>query len=323
VQQGEENELTNLIFGTNTAPPSAHPLDSDWRFTDQSVEKVIDLLPKHGRILTVGTPSVARRLEELDYDVLLIDRQPLQGVRNHLALQVGERIAGRGFGKFAVIDPPWYLTDMKTWLRWTANLLGARSEIIVPSWPTFTRPHAVSEWQELVDDVRDWATIRPVGISVNYQVPNFERNAEMFGVSEMSTSPRKGDLYHLYVHSVPDFNFEPVIKTWQRFVLNDYQLAVSLERKEEAISSFYIPGANGRYWPFVSRRAPNRDLISIWSSDNEVGCIEDSKIYCSGIRRAILKPDAESFDHNMQNFRSIQGWNFPRPPYWRICEWQQ
>ena len=315
--------MPKFLVGNNTLPPDPHPVDSDWRFSDYSVERIIQLLPPDGRVLAVGTPSIARRLEQYNKDVLLIDRQPLQGVRNHRAISVGEKILSHNLGSCAVLDPPWYKVDMQKWLTWSAHLLGANSQLIFPKWPDSTRPTAAQDWDELVQSILPWGSIDALGLTVEYQIPPFERHARLLGGTKMSESPLSGEMVVLHVHERPTFQFQEPLVEWHRFVVNDYQLSISLTTTRPKCNAFGFEGTRGRYWPFVSSRAPNRNMIGVWSSDNEAGCIDNGDEYVELLRRALVAPTEEKFELAMQKLNHLRSWNIPRPPYTRVCEWIQ
>jgi hypothetical protein len=69
-------------------PPFPHPLDFDWRYAQGTAMRLASLLENSEPVLCIGAPNVARLLEDRGVDVTLVDRQPFQNVRRHLALDV-------------------------------------------------------------------------------------------------------------------------------------------------------------------------------------------------------------------------------------------
>ena len=71
------------IAETNDLIASPHPLDFDWRFDEPTIAKLCAAV--RGRyVLALGAPSIARRIEASGGRVLLVDRQPAQGVDHQL-----------------------------------------------------------------------------------------------------------------------------------------------------------------------------------------------------------------------------------------------
>ena len=57
--------------------PDPHPLDYDWRFTDETSMRIADRFFQGDYVLILGCPSIALRLNK-DVRYTLIDRQPLE-----------------------------------------------------------------------------------------------------------------------------------------------------------------------------------------------------------------------------------------------------
>jgi hypothetical protein len=93
---------------------SPHPLDFDWRFDEATVAKLCELV-RCRDVVALGAPSVARGIEASGGRVLLVDRQPVQNVRNHLLSDVPTvEVPESGFD-IAIIDAPWYPNDLVEW----------------------------------------------------------------------------------------------------------------------------------------------------------------------------------------------------------------
>ena len=150
-----------------------HPLDFDWRFDEVTVERLAQALRGHFPLL-LGAPSVARRLEALGEPVLLVDRQPLQGVRNQLITDISdlERVSGSHSIVFA--DPPWYPDEVIAWTEVAARIVGLRGEVLVTVWPPNARPQAEPQFDDLVKELSRWSTVEQFPIVPTYDVPSFE-----------------------------------------------------------------------------------------------------------------------------------------------------
>jgi hypothetical protein len=232
--------------------PEPHPLDYDWRFTGESVAFVCELLPIQDHVLAVGAPSVARQLEAVGRKVVLVDRQPLQGVTHHWPIEPGaEELKGGQFGS-AIVDPPWYPEDLMTWTAWTARVVGPGARIFVSLWPPGTRPNDAEEAQRILDWMSQWSEVSPLSPSLFYERPIFERAAVTASQGgALSSSPGAGRLVSLQIKKNPDALTVAKRKaTWVRFVINAYQLAVRLSDLETGSSSLQKhPNAKKWIWP--------------------------------------------------------------------------
>jgi hypothetical protein len=85
---------------------SPHPLDFDWPFDEPTIRTLCQLLGGR-KLLALGTPSVARVLEAQKSNVLLVDRQPVQDVRNQLVADIPSLDLLDGDFEVAIADPPW------------------------------------------------------------------------------------------------------------------------------------------------------------------------------------------------------------------------
>ncbi len=310
----------------NLNPPNPHPLDFDWRFTSETVgeiRNVLDDVPT----LAVGAPSIARYLEQTKKSVLLVDRQPFQGVSNHIRMEVGGELPGAEKYSQAIVDPPWYPEELINWVAWAANKLNTNSVIFVSIWPSDVRPLGHSETSKFVKWAQQWAEMELLPIVPLYEKPLFERRAlEFSDGSDLCTSPRRGRLLKLIVKHPPELpKIDASIPkaSWVRFVANDYQLALNLSCDSSKSQSILMhPKAVKWHWPYVSRRAPLRDLIGLWSSENEAAIVQNPRSLLKTLRAAFQQTNAQSFEKTLEEFPELYQWNIPRPPYQRLFEWQ-
>lgn len=306
------------------ALPDPHPLDFDWRYESSTVEYLSRQIPTGGPILAVGAPSLARYLDSVGRDVTLVDRQPFQGVKRHIVVDLNvSTLRPRGF-LTAVVDPPWYKNDFLTWISWTANVVGEGGLILATVWPPNVRPSAADEFNDISQWMLTWATVAESRYWPQYVAPPFERAAIAASSStELSSSPRVGRLLFIKVDTIPSITaLSPRLERWSRFVFNEYQIAVRA-RSDGSSEGQLAPlhSALRWQWPFVSRRAPDRSKIDLWSSNNEAAIVSGTE----GIERALrtlLKAENESaFRHSLSSVPALMEWRIPHPPYWRASEW--
>lgn len=305
--------------------PEPHPLDYDWRYSQASVQAFAELLPVSQGVLAVGAPSLARHLERAGREVRLVDRQPFQCVDNHRVADIDAPTPlEKGF-QTAVVDPPWYPADVRTWTAWAGNCVGRDGSLFVTVWPSGTRPGDRDEYEQLLTWMAAWSEVSEHGLKPTYEVPSFEVAASLSASGGgLSMSPRIGRLLHLKVSApcaVPASRPKEVL--WHRFVFNEYQIAVRTAREGNAQPHFErLPNVEGWNWPFVSRRAPGRDLIDVWSSQNEIAISATTSALVDALRALATLNNERSFERTLSNFPQLLEWRLPRPPYWRTFEWQ-
>lgn len=255
---------------------------------------------------------------------MLVDRQPIQTSGNHLRLDLGHTISLASGYRIAIIDPPWYPDHFKIWTYWTAQSVGEGGIIYASIWPDSTRPSAQSEVSAIFKEFSSWADCTFTPIFVNYETPHFEEIAnQKGGFSPLSASPKIGNIVRFDVKRIPT---PPKIQTqseeWQRFLFNDYQIAIRVQasRSENPDLVQIISDSDWR-WPYVSRRAPNRGKIDVWSSHNEVAATRNSNKLCSLLQRIVESQSEDEFNRLIDVAPSLSSWEIPRPPYWRTYKW--
>jgi SAM-dependent methyltransferase len=224
---------------------SPHPLDFDWRFDAPTVAKLCDLVQARS-VLALGAPSVARRIEAIGGRILLVDRQPVQKVRNHLVADIPTLNVPEGGFDIAITDAPWYPRDLVAWVSVAARAVRPGGQVLVSLWPPEARPTATGDLSCVMAELRDWAKVTELPIELTYEVPFFELVA--MSISEnrpLARSPRHGRLVRLEVHRQPPPPCSARPALWHRFFLDGYQLAVRLGVPNTA-QSLIVPPVNGR-----------------------------------------------------------------------------
>ena len=304
---------------------SPHALDFDWRFERATVDSVCGALARSGRILALGAPTIAQCLERLGCDVTLVDRQPGQSLSKHVVADIDLLVDPMTGFDAAIVDPPWYLGHLQHWTAYAASCVGVGGTVLTSAWPAWTRPGAEEELNSAIALMSEWAKIRRLPIDPLYEMPRFERLAiEAACPGPLSFSPRTGILLELSVtRSPPALVPMERPEIWQRFVVDDYQLALRLSEPHTAFPRVLPhPEAAGWRWPFVSARAPGRSKIDLWSSDGEVARVHSPAAVASLLRRALSSGGPKDFEDAIKPLPDLLSWSIPRPPYRRLIEWQ-
>jgi hypothetical protein len=304
---------------------SPHPLDFDWRFEQATVDRLCSMLAGGKRVLALGAPSIARRLERISCDVMLLDRQPEFGLSRHIVADIDLLVHPISGFDTAIVDPPWYVDNLVHWTMYAASCVGPGGTVLSSAWPASARPGADDELNHAIATMSEWASVRQLPIHPEYEIPRFERLAiEVGGPGPLSVSPRKGILLELSVTRKPE-RLAPLARPeiWQRFVIDGYQLAIRLGGPEAMAPRIARHSASiGWRWPFVSARAPGRSEIGLWSSDGEVAVVSSVAAVAELLRRAISSDGREEFERALRPLPDLLSWNIPYPPYRSLLEWQ-
>ncbi|WP_421211895.1 hypothetical protein [Aeromonas sp. 600479] len=302
--------------------PDPHPLDFDWRFDEESTKRIIDLFSGNTNVLCLGTPSVSTKLSGDNY--ILVDWHPFQTVENHLRVNINQHSPIITNSDYVIMDPPWYLDIYFRWISWACNSVKPNTKILFPIWPDETRPDAINEKKQLFDWLSIWGEYSLSRNFISYDTPYFEILSNV--KSNTKPNPRVADLVVFTFHSSPPL-FDPIVNndTWVRYVFDNYQLAIRVtdstsSESNEKIEVQFINGMKDWIWPSVSKRAIGRENINIWSSNNEVGIVNNTQNLISLLDKAI---ESGFYEEDRSTLGELINWNIPLPPYKRIIKWNQ
>jgi hypothetical protein len=224
----------------------------------------------------------------------------------------------------AVVDPPWYPEIYRRWVAWAAAHIKDGGELLASLWTPKTRPAAIEERQEILRWITSWANLEVDEGALKYVTPTFEEKA----LAARSFAPgnpewRKGDLLRIRPLVAPELP-QPLAarENWIRFVFDDYQLALRIIAGDTRPARLLpVSDAIAWTWPSVSRRAPGRERIDLWSSRNEVARVEGG-LEVLGHLRSIIETDGDVLQHPATEvLQTLTGWQIPAGPYWRTLEW--
>lgn len=303
-------------------PPSPHPLDFDWRYDDATAKALATLLQASPPIVAIGAPSVARLLEAAGIDVTLVDRQPIQAMRQHVVCEAADFTADRRY-RTAIVDPPWYPAQLSSWTEAGARAVGVGGTVFVSIWPNSTRPSAAAEATIALKGFSRWAHIHRNRAMLYYAVPYFETVAREQGEdADLARSPLVGELIRLEVHTIPPVRpRKDAAEQWLRFAIDDYQLAVRCRPGDGPVRMEPVLSADGWRWPYVSARASGLNQIDIWSSHGEVARLGSSERMISILQRALHTLNGDAFERALMEAPHLLSWRVPRPPFRRLIEW--
>lgn len=283
-----------------------HPLDYAWSWSSSAV----DCLVSHVRqgeepVCCLGTPTLYQRLRGTGVDAYLIDRN--EEIRRELSEFDGERtlirdinehpiIGDKKFGT-VVMDPPWYLDHMHSWLKTALCNSSTGTVLLTTVFPELVRPSATRERKRLVSDLSEVGSVRYTNDVLLYETPLFERETLVaLGLPAMSCW-RPGEALRVDVMN-PELPLDPPTppeEDWRRVRVNEQIVAIRKNDgsgDEIAVSSPYPDGSY--VLRSVSRRDVVRSRINFWTSANRVAIL-------SGVDRVM------SFLTGLSNGSDIEG----------------
>jgi hypothetical protein len=280
--------------------PIPHPLDFDWRFSEEAVERILDeaaLLGRHrASVGVVGAPSVALKADRpwTSGGVIAFDINP--GVVSALR-QLGGRVVSlrcnvlideppRFRLDVVVTDPPWYFDELCSTL-WFCHATCRTGGFILASIPPLgTRPGIAEERTKLLEFSSrlglDLIGIQPAQLP--YRSPPFERNAlHAVGAAGTPVDWRRGDLAVFAKRGSPR-SPRPTVSSsagaaWCDVSFSAPRVRVSPKQSGGFSDPRLSPIIEGDVLPTVSRRDPRRKAARVWTSGNRVFACRGSDIF--------------------------------------------
>ncbi|MDB1124698.1 hypothetical protein [Vibrio algarum] len=250
--------------------PDPHPLDYDWRFTQESTDKLLRTLDNSKSALLLGTPSLAYKLIEEERNFTLIDRQFIENMPFQVNLDIGIALPIEKRFDSIVIDAPWYPKDIIRWISWANKCLTPGGLIYTTIWPESTRPTASNEREQIFSWLRSWANFTIEEECMSYDQPPYETISKKFN-SEFSEEKRWFHGGLLTIKPFQDVELAPKLNrcnSWQRYTIDHLQLAIRNDKENSEPILGEIDGSYGWIWPHISKRALGREDIGFWSSNN-------------------------------------------------------
>ncbi|MEA5448462.1 hypothetical protein VB780_07785 [Leptolyngbya sp. CCNP1308] len=273
----------------NLLPPP-HPLDYDWRFSPEAVEKLlhhcIRVLPFNGTIALLGTPSLVQPLASFScpYHTVLLDSN--HAASSHLK-DLGARVQTLTHNlledplpnfsaNVVVLDPPWYPEYIHSFL-WSASQLCTINGYVFASLPPIgTRPGIQDEWNKTLASASllGLRLLDLQELSLSYTTPPFEKNVFRFeGIPVISSNWRRGNLA-IFVKEKRTLAPRPSVPSYEKPWIETQPFGVRIRIRHWEMSHFEDPSLvsiiPNDVLTSVSRRDPHRKLVDIWTSGNRI-----------------------------------------------------
>ena len=280
--------------------PVPHPLDFDWRFSGEAVERILaeaSVLSRHrGSVGVVGAPSVVLKASRTwtGREVIAFDINPR--VITSLG-QLGDRVISlrRDFLidepprlrlDVVVTDPPWYFDELCSALWFCHAVCRAGGVVLASIPPLGTRPGIAEERARLVEFTSRLGLhlFRIEAAELPYRSPPFERNAlRTAGITGAPVDWRRGDLA-VFAKRGPAREARPTASRSADGEWCDVSFPAARVRVRRAPDTGFSdprlsPIIEGDVFPTVSRRDPRRAAARVWTSGNRVFACKGSGIF--------------------------------------------
>lgn len=271
--------------------PIPHPLDYDWRFSDSSIQYLLDfcldVTKPNEEIALLGTPSIFQRAKEVSFPrkIILFDNnaaivnyfsQNISGANVLLCDIVRDEIPKIEVSTI-IVDPPWYEKHLLGFMWAAAQICRLDGYVLFSLPPIGTRPGIKSELERLFEWSKNLGLelVRSEKGILPYTSPPFEvaaLKAENF--HNLNREWRRGDLAVFVKKRHTSIERPSVItdseEQWLEETVREVRIRLKPYDTEEFKDPKLLTVVNNHIFPTVSRRDPRRQLVNVWTSGNRV-----------------------------------------------------
>lgn len=286
------DENLRLIAERQKLLPPEHLANFEWRFSVNSIQKILANLNATANVCCLGTPSIANNIivgmncktaTLLDINNPIISKiqilnPNINATVYNATLPMIKRLE-RAFD-CVITNPPWHLDYYKLFIQRALELIHAEGgDIILPLFPILSRHHAARDLVDLFDYIAELGCVQVETLGeVEFETPLFEkkvfecnnipfpddlwRTAELIKLKFGDCRTNKGNISSIQPYSYIEWSRIYDDKTRQYYAINHAYLQTikNLEHFEtkqlESISREEIE--------------KNANKILIWSSNNQV-----------------------------------------------------
>ena len=282
--------------------PTAHPLDSDWRFapsTGGMLARRAIAAAAGGRVVLLGVPTVFAELAHhtaadvalLEGNSAMVSRLASLGSGHVIKCDLLRDPVPIGEADCIVADPPWYPEECAVFLWSAATIARHGGKVLASVPPMLVRPGIGDERRRLLK-YGERCGLRLDSVEtdcLSYETPQFEANAlAASGLEALYPQWRRGDL--LTFTRVPaQLPPRPHIRRRESWRFEGRQDRIAFRsvwpsRIDPRLSRL-VPSD---ILPSVSRRDPLRPQIMVWTSGNRVfGCRDP--LLAAAITQALIE----------------------------------
>jgi hypothetical protein len=286
----ENKQFINAAKKTETfisKLPIPHPHDFDWRFSVKGIRSFVEhILSYHHTNHSIGViaaPTLYSFLRYLNHFPMLslIERSEImvESIRTEFGDASGVMChdlqypwPSRIMNEFdcIVMDPPWYQNYYELFLLRATEILAPAGLIHTAFFPPFTKTHAINERSAILSFAhnRGLHLIELKSGCIEYESPQFERQAFTIDGCEACNNWRKGDIVSLYFGMKYDREHVFQVETgdWREFIVGRSKVKVRDDGRKYEAPELTTVEKDSPFLSSIKRSYPGRELIGLWTS---------------------------------------------------------
>ena len=292
--------------------PELHCGFGEWYFSSDTADSLTrEFISNKNPLLFLGTPTLAQRALASENNFILVDSNPLVGLRfpelkKFIHYSSVEQLSGDFPRPSAImLDAPWYLPKVAYWLAKASQFSTKSTTIVMPLFPSLTRPAAAQERTTVLQLAEDIGQVELVRDCISYDSPRYEWEALLSNNICAHPNWRRADLLIIREPSpvpLPQIPSEDFQEIWETYLIGSQVVRLRLHpmsrRRKFLVAP--VPGTNEYILDSVSARDARRRLADIWTSRNRVAIVGDVRRL-----RYLLSIMSNSYEITSKRIRSI------------------
>jgi len=264
--------------------PEPHPLDFDWRFTEETLLSLRTILrfARLESMAILGAPTLYKYLVDSGTNAWLYDKNPsairylqTEGYDSVTECDLLKSADTSKQFQWVFADPPWYVEHYEAFLTVAHGLLIPGGQLLLSMLPRLTRPLASSQRLHIINYAAGlgFDLIEVTRGALKYESPPFELEAlRAEGIAIENW--RSGDLFSFVLRShelEPDSPAEREASApWTTIELGSTTIRIKSDHESQTERFSYEPVSQSGDTRLhsVSRRSPSRSRINLWTSRN-------------------------------------------------------
>ncbi len=263
-----------------------HPLDYEWRFTAETMERLRQIVNRFAPIArrgaAVATPSIgagldaSKRSAAIDYFGLPLNPASDAGFAHWQVCDLLRWHEVEQRYDFVITDPPWYPDYIHRFVDLASRLLVPGGFLFLAIPAIGTRPGIESELEQVGRNLHELGMIVRDKIErvVNYETPHFEKNAlNAAGILNVHPRWRWADLWiaEKVGPRIAQWPGDLLLPLWKEYRFGPVRIRARCDKRASTNRGASLDSlVPGDILPTVSRRDPRRATASVWTTGNRI-----------------------------------------------------